>query len=242
MISLGLFNRFKKEEMISELPPIKKPEDIEKERIGNELAHLKKELREKSESYESISNKLSSVKEEYDTVISKLMSAKREVKDKQNEFNSIKSEYDEVSLKISLAKTELEETKKQHEGIKGEFEKFQKAKLELDSVKSDIEKSKTEYNEIQSKIDQSKEMVANIIKLEKEHKEIQGKIESAKKELNFTESQIYAEGNRDSPKSIIEAASSMMASLNAQLRNAQKELDAVKKTLEEERKAHKLSE
>jgi len=49
---MGLFNRFKKteEEVISDVPPIKKPEEIEKEQLENELEHLKKEIKEKTES------------------------------------------------------------------------------------------------------------------------------------------------------------------------------------------------
>jgi molecular chaperone GrpE (heat shock protein) len=79
-------------------------------------------------------------------------------------------------------------------------------------------------------------------KLEKDYDEIKEKIITAKKELEFTESQIYASKNRDAPKSIIEAASSMMASLNSQLQRTKKELETVKKTLEFERQANKKSE
>jgi len=72
---MGLFNRFKKaeEETISEAPPVKKPEEIEKERLQNELDNLKKEVGGKTESFDSISNKLEKVREEYDSVIAKVM-------------------------------------------------------------------------------------------------------------------------------------------------------------------------
>ena len=81
-----------------------------------------------------------------------------------------------------------------------------------------------------------------MLKLEIDYEEIKAKIVTAKKELEFTESQIYASSNRDAPKSIIEAASTMMASLNSQLRKTQHELEIVKKTLELERNANKKSE
>ena len=96
--------------------------------------------------------------------------------------------------------------------------------------------------EIQLKIQKSKGELADVLKLEKEHSEIKAKILKARKELEFTESQIYASNNRDAPKSIIEAASTMMASVNSELRRTQQELEAVKKTLELERKANKKSE
>ena len=45
MSNMGLFNRFKKaEDEISESPLVKKPEEIEKEQLENELEHLKKEI------------------------------------------------------------------------------------------------------------------------------------------------------------------------------------------------------
>ena len=117
MISLGLFSRFKKdeEEIISEAPPIKKPEEIEKEQIETELEHLKKEVKDKTESFDSILKKLTTVKEEYDSVIAKVMSAKREVKEKTTELDSMKTEYEEISSKISSANTQLEIIKKQHD-------------------------------------------------------------------------------------------------------------------------------
>ena len=96
---MGLFNRIKKVEginrfkkvediILSEAPPVKKPEVIKKEQLENELDNLKKEVKEKTESFDSISNKLEKVKAEYDSVITKVMSAKREVKEKQTEYAS----------------------------------------------------------------------------------------------------------------------------------------------------------
>ena len=122
------------------------------------------------------------------------------------------------------------------------MEKFEKSKTEVNSIRAEIEKSKTEQNEFQLKIQKSKDELENSSKLEKEYKEIKSKILTAKKELEFNESQIYASKNRDAPKSIIEAASTMMASLNSQLRRTQQELETVKKTLELERNAKKKSE
>ena len=48
---MGLFNRFKKEEeTVSDSPPVKKPEEIQKEQYENELSNLKNEIKEKTES------------------------------------------------------------------------------------------------------------------------------------------------------------------------------------------------
>ena len=76
---------------------------------------------------------------------------------------------------------------------------------------------------------------------QEEHNEIKSKIGSAKKELEITESQINSSKSKDTPKSIIEAASTMMASLNAELRSTKKELETVKRNLKSERKARKKS-
>ena len=241
---MGLFNRFKKaeEETISEAPPVKKPEEIEKERLQNELDNLKKVVNVKTESFESISNKLEKVREEYDSVIAKVMSAKREVREKQTEYTSLKRDFDEIPAKISAAKTQLETLKKQHDEIISELDKYEKSKSELNSIRIEIEKSKTEQKEIRLKLEKDKEKFSEMLKLEIDYEEIKAKIVTAKKELEFTESQIYASNNRDAPKSIIEAASTMMASLNSQLRKTQQELEIVKKTLELERNANKKSE
>lgn len=250
---MGLFNRIKKVEginrfkkvediILSEAPPVKKPEVIKKEQLENELEHLKKEVNEKTESFDSISNKLEKVKAEYDSVITKVMSAKREVKEKQTEYASLKSEFDEIPSKIDTAKTQLETLKKQHDEIKSDLDKYEKSKIELNSIRIEIEKSKTEQKEIRLKLEKDKEKFSEMLKLEIDYEEIKAKIVTAKKELEFTESQIYASNNRDAPKSIIEAASTMMASLNSQLRKTQQELEIVKKTLELERNANKKSE
>ncbi len=72
---MGLFNRIKKVEginrfkkvediILSEASPVKKPEEIEKEQLENELDNLKKAVNVKTESFESISNKLEKVREE----------------------------------------------------------------------------------------------------------------------------------------------------------------------------------
>ena len=182
------------------------------------------------------------MKAEYDSVITKVMSAKREVREKQTEYASLKGEFDEIPSKIGTAKTQLETLKKQYDEIKSELEKYEKSKSELNSIRIQIEKAKTEQKEIQFKLEKDKEKLSEMLKLEIDYEEIKGKIVTAKKELEFTESQIYASNNRDAPKSIIEAASTMMASLNSQIRKTQQELEIVKKTLELERNAKKKSE
>ena len=70
--------------MASDTPAVKKPEEIQKEQAENELANLKNEIREKTESFESISKKLTTVKEEYDSVIAKVMNAKKRGKGEKN--------------------------------------------------------------------------------------------------------------------------------------------------------------
>lgn len=90
---MGFFKRVRKKEEekeVSEITPIKTPEEIQKERVQNELEFLQNEITVKNEKLESISEKLSSVKKEYDEVIGNLMAAKKEWNEKKDGFESLK--------------------------------------------------------------------------------------------------------------------------------------------------------
>ena len=133
MINLGFFRRAKKEEDVEpnvDTTPVKSPEEIEKDRIQNELDYLKNEVSAKTEKLNSISQKLETVKEEYDKVVNDLMSSKKEWKEKKDEFESMKTDYEEISGKLSTTRNQLAEIKKQHEEIKADFAKFQEAKAQ----------------------------------------------------------------------------------------------------------------
>ena len=78
---MRLFKKSNKEESekteISQVK-VKSPDEIKGEQFHNELDYLQKEIKEKTESFESISSKLDNVKTEYDSAVVNLMSAKKE--------------------------------------------------------------------------------------------------------------------------------------------------------------------
>jgi uncharacterized protein (DUF3084 family) len=67
--------------------------------------------------------------------------------------------------------------------------------------------------------------------LESKHESKKKEILDAKKELEFIENQLYSVGKRDDSKKIVEAAGSVVASLNAKYDAAKKELEIVKAAL-----------
>ena len=62
---------------------------------------------------------------------------------------------------------------------------------------------------------------------------------TARYELKSAREQPPTQNIKDEPRHIIQAASSMVSAANAKLRKTEQELEALKKTLENERRAHK---
>jgi len=63
-------------------------------------------------------------------------------------------------------------------------------------------------------------------------------IEAAKKELKLLENDLSSAGRGGASKNVIEAASAVVASTNAKLQKAQKEIEVLKQAIERERNEH----
>ncbi len=112
---MGWLKRSKKEEgslekqgSQNEEPSVqaKRHEDVIKEQLADEIVQLRKDIKIKLETLDSITTKLASVKEEYDTVVSNLMSIKKEWNAKKNDIDSFSSKHDEVTSKIESLKSQ----------------------------------------------------------------------------------------------------------------------------------------
>ena len=109
----------------------------------------------------------------------------------------------------------------------------------LDSSLDAIKEGKTiENNEfiIQSDLD-------SLVKIDDELDIIQKRndIKSGIRELKFIQNEIATVGKNTNPTNVVDAASAVVASMKQKLQNTQKELDLLKKALEEERKTKNIS-
>jgi len=268
---MGLFRRKKKNEIVErdiqhEIAEVKSPEQIQKERAQTEIEFINQEIQNKTDNLNSISQKHFAVKEEYDSIVSKLMSTKKELQEKNIEFETMTSQLDELSEKLKNTMTHFESVETENQEKKIVIEELRKSKLELDSIKSQIEKHKSELESlksktpsgIQSKLDHTKLMQTQAIKqleelnskikavrqemeiLQAKNQAKKNEIEVAQNELKFIENELLTVGEKNS-KSVVEAASKIVSSLNTKIQTAQKEIDILKNVLQRERKEHNES-
>ena len=73
-------------------------------------------------------------------------------------------------------------------------------------------------------------------KLENELIQKRKEVESSIRELKFIQNEIADVGKNKEQSNVVDAASAVVASMKQKLQNTQKELDLVKKALEQERK------
>lgn len=242
---------------------IKSPEEIQKEHLTHENEYLESEIKSKTIHLDSISQKLATVKEEYDQVVSSLMSLKKEMNEKKAEFDSDRIQHEQILQKINSSKSELESSKKEQDEKKTVLDELKKARSDLETARTEYVKYKTESEELrlQNKINQSsyeesrktqdaisQELIKASSELELARREIseirkereakKKETEFAKKELKFIDSQMVNVGDRNAPKNIVAAASSVVSSLNAKILAAQKELEFLKVALQRERAEH----
>ncbi|MGQ0771268.1 MAG: hypothetical protein ACT4NT_00645 [Nitrososphaerota archaeon] len=240
---MGLFRREKKdadEQPIEtvEVVRVKSPEEIQKERIANELEYLQGELKSKTEHLDSISEKLGKAKEEYDGLVGTLMASKKEI-------NENRAMYEQILQKISASESQLNSIQRQIDEKKAILDELKNAKNTLDSTKAEYLRYKAEseklkpdhdsYEEIRrSQEDARKEMEET----KKEYETKKKEIEIAKKELKFIENQLANATERSTPKNVVAAASSVVSSLNSKLLATQKEMETLKIALQREREEH----
>ena len=236
MIGMGLFKKFKKEdkkENIERLQgiesdmDIKTTNDIQKEQVGNELDNLQNELREKNDRLNTILEKIQISKKEYDEIIGKIIQSKKELRS-----NTILKLDSETNDSLKLKNQDINKISKE----------ISDSKIKLKNIQDDIIKKKEMNEELEQRI---KENTPFFSDSENQKKKIDEELEQRRKELEILKKRlgemkkadIKNKGSDDS-KSVVEAASQIVATTNKRLQDTMKELDVVRQLLDKERKAH----
>ena len=226
---MRLFKKFKKEgkkENIEGLQDtesnigIKTTDDIQKE-------HVENELKEKNERLNMILEKIQLSKKEYNEIIGKIIQTKKELR-----LNTIH--------KSNLDTNDLRKSKNQdNDRI---LKEISDSKITLRNIQDEITKNKEMNEELEHRIKKNKPF---FLDLENQKKKIDEELEQRRKELEvlkkrsgeMKKADIKNQGGNDS-KSVVEAASQIVATTNKRLHDTMKELDAIRQLLDKERKAH----
>jgi len=235
---MGLFKKFRKDgknkseeigkiENMESSIDIKTTNDIQKEQKENELESLQNQLKEKNERLNTILEKIQLSKKEYDEIIGKIIQTKKELRS-----NTIH--------KSDLETNDLLKSKNQdNDRISKEISD---SKITLRNIQDDITKNKEMNEELEQRI---KENTPFFSDSENQKKKIDEELEQRRKELEvlkkrlgeMKKADIKNQGGDDS-KSVVEAASQIVATTNKRLQDTMKELDVIRHLLDKERKAH----
>ena len=216
------------------------------------------EVKTRKKEPESLSTKFESAKQEYNVTIKNLMNTKKELKNIKVDIQKSNSEYADIISKIKLTRGELlrvnnelqektKETGKTADGYKKQnllTQEIINSKRDLSEIKDEIMKHSMELESVKTKADNSpdvKRMKEEREKLENEIRQKRKDLESGFRELKFIKDEMIKSSKGEGSEKIVDAASAVVASMNQKLQTTLTELNAVKKTLENERKQRKNS-
>ena len=233
---MGLFRKFKKEDKKENIEnsqdtesniDIKTTDDIQNEQVKNEYDNLQNEIREKNERLNTILEKIQISKKEYDEIVGKIIQSKKEL------HSSIISKSDSETNNLLKSK---------NQDIDKISKEISDSKITLRNIQDDITKNKERNEELEQKI---KENTPFFSDSENQKKKIDEELEQRRKELEVLKKRLVEmkktgirnqEG--DDSKSVVEAASQIVATTNKRLQDTMKELDVIRELLDKERKAH----
>ncbi len=218
---MGLFNKFKKEnkkyenadvmdsEKNKKNSDIEPTENIQKEHVENELTELQNLLKEKNERLDTIMEKIQLSKNEYGELVSKIIQSKKELRSNTNSDTSDRLRAnDQDSYKLS--------------------KQINDSKMELKKIQEDIIKNRETNEQLEQKIK----------KIDEELNQRRKELEILKKRLGDMRERDAKNHDGDDSKSVVEAASQIVATTNKRLQDTMKELDVIRQLLDKERKAH----
>ena len=233
---MGLFKKFKKGERkentersqeIENNVDIKTTDDVQKEQVENEFDNLQNELREKNERLNTILEKIQISKKEYDEIIGKIIQSKKELR--SNTIHKSDSETDD-----------LHKSKNQNNNIMSK--EISDSKILLRKIQDDITKNKEMNEELEQRIKENKPFFSDS---ENQKKRIDEELEQRRKELDVLKKRLgemkktdFRNRSENDSKSVVEAASQIVATTNKRLQDTMKELDVIRQLLDKERKAH----
>ena len=208
---------------------------------------------------DSISKKLQLVKEEYNEVIGNLMRTKSDQKSMMEKIQRSNNEYEELkdgikSLREDLLKinNEFREKNEKLGKIMEEYKKHSQVIQEINNSKKEVLELKVEIKKHNFELESVKTKTGNfpeINKMREEKKKVENEliqkrkeIESSIREFKFIQNEIAGISKNKESTNVVDAAIAVVASMKQKLQNTQKELDLVKKALEQERKAKGMSQ
>jgi len=198
----------------------KTTDNIQKEQVENEL-------REKNERLNTILEKIQLSKKEYDEIIGKIIQSKKELRS--------------ITIPESDSNTN-DLLKSKNQDIDRISKEISDSKIKLRNIQDDITKNKEMNEELEQRINQNKPFFSNS---ETQKKKIDEELEQRRKELEVLKKKIgeikktdIKNQNADDSKSVVEAASQIVATTNKRLQDTMKELDIIRQLLDKERKAH----
>ena len=226
---MRLFKKLKKEEEKENMEnsqniesniDVKTTDNIQKEQVENEL-------REKNERLNTILEKIQLSKKEYDEIIGKIIQSKKELR--SNTIPQSNSNRNDL-------------LKSKNQDIDMMSKEISDSKIELRNIQDDIIKNKEMNKELELKIKENKPF---FLDSENQKKKIDEELEQRRKELEILKKRIgemkktdVKNENGDDSKSVVEAASQIVATTNKRLQDTMKELDVIRQLLDKERKAH----
>ena len=233
---MGLFKKFKKEDKkennensqgAEKNIDIKTTDDIQNEQVKKELDNLQNELRERNERLNMILGKIQISKKEYDEIIGKIIQSKKELR--SNTIPKLDSQTDDL-------------LKSKNQDIDRISKEISNSKITLRNIHEDITKNKEMNEKLEQKIEKNTPFYTDS---ENQKKKIDEELEQRRKELEvlkkrlreMKKTNIKNQGSEDS-KSVVEAASQIVATTNKRLKNTMNELDTIRQLLDKERKAH----
>jgi len=233
---MGLFNKFKKEDKKENIEnsqdnesniDIKTTDDIQKEQVGDELDNLQNELREKNERLNTILEKIELSKKEYDEIVGKIIQSKKELRSK-------------IISKSDSERNDLLKSKNQDNNRISK--EISDSKIKLKNIQDNIKKNEELNEELEQRIKENKPF---FLDSENQKKKIDEELEQRKKELEILKKRLgemkkidVKNQDEDDSKSVVEAASQIVATTNKRLQDTMKELDVIRQLLDKERKAH----
>jgi hypothetical protein len=198
----------------------KKTDNIQKEQVENEL-------RGKNERLNTILEKIQLSKKEYDEIIGKIIQSKKELRS--------------ITIHESDSNTN-DLLKSKNQDIDRISKEISDSKIILKNIQDNITKNKEIDEELEQRIKENKPFFSDS---ETQKKKIDEELEQRRKELEVLKKKIgeikktdIKNQNGNDSKSVVEAASQIVATTNKRLQDTMKELDVIRQLLDKERRAH----
>ena len=229
---MGLFNKFKKDNKVEEIIDPIENENIDLDEVKKGADELEKvclkleeQIKEKNDRLRNITEKIDLSKKEYDDIVGKIIQSKKELRSQVNSEPNTK---------------QLTETKDQD--IRKISKEITDSKMKLKEIQEEIKKKLEINEELKQKIKKNEPV---FLDSKEQKKKIDEELEQRKKELEVLKKRLTEMKNTDmktevgdDSKSVVEAASQIVATTNKRLQDTMKELDIIRQLLDKERKAH----